>query len=539
MLFVSNAGPDAVTGGTLMQFDSSGSGSLFAAGPYNLTGIAFDDDGHLYVGGYTNNGIERFASDGSHSTFVGPGSPGAPSDFSAFQPGGIKFDSAGNLFVTGSSSLWKVTPSGTVSLFATFTDVGQPQDVAFDSEGNIYVSLSASRINRFLPTGESLGTFVALPGLPLGIAFDASDNLYIAFGNTIRKHDSSGTYLGDFDIVSAATLGNGLYGLVFDPTSGDLYASAGPNNAIYRFDSNGALLGAFADAGDGLSRPTFLAFSTAAAVPEPSAYAALVGMSALCVTAVWRRRNRFISPARCFARNRTFRCAVVVGFALMARLTHAQTLIANGSFEVPSAGIQGTFVVPSSWVSASPAEAMILIRDGSGYSGGTISTLSPTDGNQVFVVKDGVGQGVWIVQNVALTAGTAYSLSFDVSNSLSWPEAAGQASPDFSVAAVPYYGGAALATASYDLTTFGSSWESLTLNFTAAESIDYSIRFWTKDGYSVMDNVVLSPTAIPEPGTYAALCGLAMLAVVVVRRRNQRSYFATCHRPRDRDENSR
>lgn len=288
-LYVSDMGLNAGTGGKVLQFTTGGTGSLFAAGPYGLSGIAFDSAGHLYLGGYTNNGIERFAPDASHSTLVGPGSPGAPSDFSNFQPYGIKFDATGNLFVTGSNSLWKVTSTGTVSLFTTLET--NSRDVAFDAAGNIYVSLGTSKIVRFSPAGDSLGTFVSLlPGtFATGLAFDDTGNLYYAWGGSIRKHSSAGAFLAEF-ASPVALYGNGFHGLAIDPTYDVLYAATGPDGLILSYGLDGTYLGVFADGSDGLSRPTFLAFSSAV-IPEPSTYGLMLGLVILPMAILSRRMS--------------------------------------------------------------------------------------------------------------------------------------------------------------------------------------------------------------------------------------------------------
>lgn len=71
---------------------------------------------------------------------------------------GLVFDPAGNLYVTGGSGVWKVTPTGTVTLFASMpanATFGAFR-VAIDPKGNLYVSNGAtSNIWKVTPAGTA------------------------------------------------------------------------------------------------------------------------------------------------------------------------------------------------------------------------------------------------------------------------------------------------------------------------------------------------------------------------------------------------
>ena len=136
--------------GTIMKYDSSGNGSVFAtlgAGdPLWTMTLTLDSSGNLYVPNYRNNDTI------------------------------MKYDSSGNgsVFVSGLS-----LPSG----------------LAFDSSGNLYVGSHNNTITKYDSSGnESDFTSWGL-NRPWGLAFDSSNNLYAVnnWGHTITKYDSSGS----------------------------------------------------------------------------------------------------------------------------------------------------------------------------------------------------------------------------------------------------------------------------------------------------------------------------------------------------------
>src|SRR5437763_509996 len=98
ILYVSNA--DSTT---IEKFTSNGVGSLFASADPSTRpqGLAFDSAGNLYasyfyhvpLGGFS---IEKYAPNGSHTTFV---SPGFFSTNGLASPDALAFDTAGNLYV--------------------------------------------------------------------------------------------------------------------------------------------------------------------------------------------------------------------------------------------------------------------------------------------------------------------------------------------------------------------------------------------------------------------------------------------------------
>jgi gliding motility-associated-like protein len=194
-------------------------------------------------------------------------------------PQALTKDASGNIYVLEPSKnvIWKITPNGTVSLFAgrlgisgnldgsfgtaTFTS---PAAAVFDSNGNMFVSDNVSHIIRKIAPDLSVTTFAGegVPGLvndfigtharfrnPFGLAIDATNNIYVAdMGNhVIRKIASTGevtTFSGSGQIGTqdgTATTGrfaNPKY-IAIDINNNTLYVTGTTNNHIRRVAFNG------------------------------------------------------------------------------------------------------------------------------------------------------------------------------------------------------------------------------------------------------------------------------------------------------------
>jgi hypothetical protein len=110
--------------------------------------------------------IETFTTNGVGSVFAS----------GLVSPGGMAFDSAGNLFVSLAygSKIEEITPGGGTSTFATgASGLNVPTGLAFDSGGNLYAaSVAGNTIEEFDPSGA--GNPFASSGLdePYGLAFE-------------------------------------------------------------------------------------------------------------------------------------------------------------------------------------------------------------------------------------------------------------------------------------------------------------------------------------------------------------------------------
>ena len=140
----------------------------------NATALIFDRDGFLYISSRYEGIVYRADPSGALSVFVeGMG-----------VATGMAFDDAGNLYVGDrSGTIFKISPSRQIYVFATLEASISAYHLAFGPEGYLYVSgpttSSFDTITRICPAGEVEPFFRGL-GRPQGMAFDAEGRLYVA-----------------------------------------------------------------------------------------------------------------------------------------------------------------------------------------------------------------------------------------------------------------------------------------------------------------------------------------------------------------------
>jgi sugar lactone lactonase YvrE len=133
--------------GNIYEFSPDGTRSTFGSAFLGPVGLAFDSAGNLFAGYSGNQSIYRFTPSGTPGLFA-----------SGVQvPVGLAFDSAGNLCVAIDSDhnvgdIFTYTSGGTRSTFASFPAVNQPQGLVFDNSGNLYAA-DSSNIYKFSPNG--------------------------------------------------------------------------------------------------------------------------------------------------------------------------------------------------------------------------------------------------------------------------------------------------------------------------------------------------------------------------------------------------
>jgi len=285
-LFVSNAGT-----GVVDEVGPNGTLSTFAKGFQGVESLTFYNNTIFFVVASTGPGqgtgsISELSSDGKITTFA--------TGFNA--PIGMAFDASGNLFVADQNSMTidKVTPGGTVSTFASNSNLWGVSFLAFDSQGNLYAS-TGHGVDKITPNG-TLSVF-ASKGLstPTGLAFDANGDLFVAnSGNgTISEITSNGN-------VSLFASGfSNPQGLAFDSNGNLFVANMGTNirnGTISEVTPNGTVS---TFVGSGLSFPRGVAVIPDIATPAPS-NATLLLMLGVCglVGYAWRWRRRVESAAK-------------------------------------------------------------------------------------------------------------------------------------------------------------------------------------------------------------------------------------------------
>jgi hypothetical protein len=186
--------------GTILRIDRSGLAQPFAEGLGIATGIAFDQQGDLYVGDRSGTIFKIRAAT--------PSSPQETFVFATLEPSisayHLAFDSRGTLYVTGpttssSQSIHAIDRDGSARIF--YRGLGSAQGMAFnpaDPEENLYVaaSLHGERgIVRITPSGEATlvvsgSNLVGLCFLPNGkVALATREAVYSVALNTSLASD--------------------------------------------------------------------------------------------------------------------------------------------------------------------------------------------------------------------------------------------------------------------------------------------------------------------------------------------------------------
>lgn len=168
--------------GTVYRATPRADVTIYAKDLGTPTGLAFDQEGFLYVGDRSGR-ILKVSPDGTSTVFAE-----IPESMVAFH---LAFDLDGNLLVTnpGLSSynqIWMVDKYGKViPLHGGF---GRPQGLTVDDEGNIYVCEAKAGDSAIWKIGRSgeMSPFVAGPVM-VGMAFYKKKFLAVASPNAIYR----------------------------------------------------------------------------------------------------------------------------------------------------------------------------------------------------------------------------------------------------------------------------------------------------------------------------------------------------------------
>jgi sugar lactone lactonase YvrE len=196
----------------------------FASDIMNATGLAFDQDGMLYVSSRNDGIIYQITPSGTMTTFVeGMGIAT-----------GLAFDPAGNLYVGDrSGTIFKINPARDVFVFATLEPSIAAYHLAFGPDSYLYVTgpttSSFDSIQRIAPNGEAELFYRGL-GRPQGITFDRDGNLYCAASYSGRR---GVVRINPAREAQHFLSGHGIVGLCIMPSRSMAVATT---NSIFRVD---------------------------------------------------------------------------------------------------------------------------------------------------------------------------------------------------------------------------------------------------------------------------------------------------------------
>jgi sugar lactone lactonase YvrE len=209
---------------SIYRIDHSYESKPFVSDLMNPTGLAFDADYTLYASSRFDGIVYKISSGGSMTQWVeGMGIAT-----------GLAFDDEGNLFVGDrSGTIFKISPDRQIYVYATLEPSVSAYHLAFNSQGELFVTgpttSSYDAVYRVNSRGE-VSPFYRGLGRPQGLAFDENDNLYVAASLRGRKGIVKIDPDGNAEVFVS---GPNIVGLAFSPTRAMIVATT---NAIYRVD---------------------------------------------------------------------------------------------------------------------------------------------------------------------------------------------------------------------------------------------------------------------------------------------------------------
>lgn len=218
--------------GTVFKITPHGTVSTFLEGQPGPADLTFDTDGNLYLSNFNSSTIEKITPDGEVSTFA--------SGFPIRGPLGLVFDEDSNLYVLNdlTPTVVKITPDGQKRVIATIPgNFGYGSGITRDDVGNSYVaSYSHGRVYKITPMGEvSLFATSTAPGFGFILYVNGAFYATAIQSNRIYKFTMEGEVsvlvgtgvAGHVDGDAASAQFSGPNGLVASPTGDTLYVAEG------------------------------------------------------------------------------------------------------------------------------------------------------------------------------------------------------------------------------------------------------------------------------------------------------------------------
>lgn len=196
----------------------------FVTSLVNPSGLALDRYSNLFVSCRNDGTIHKVTPDGRAEQWIeGMGIAT-----------GIAFDGDGNLYVGDrSGTIFKISPSREVFVFATLEPSVAAYHLAFHPSGDLFVTgpttSSYDRVYRITQGGE-VSSFYRGLGRPQGMAFDRDGNLYVAASHAGRRGIVRITPDSKADVILS---GSGLVGMALLPSGRAILTT---NAALFTLD---------------------------------------------------------------------------------------------------------------------------------------------------------------------------------------------------------------------------------------------------------------------------------------------------------------
>lgn len=183
-------------------------------------------------------------------------------------PGGIAFDSSGNMYIAdGANNRVRKVSGGTITTIAgngtagfsgdkgpaTAAELDDPTGVAVDSQGNVYIADSANMVVRVVSPSGTINTFAGSNSLgagyagdagpateaqlnvPTAVAVDNQGNVYIADANNNAIRIVTG---GNINTVSGTNYYLNYPNGIWVDSSGDIFVADTGNERVVEFLAN-------------------------------------------------------------------------------------------------------------------------------------------------------------------------------------------------------------------------------------------------------------------------------------------------------------
>jgi sugar lactone lactonase YvrE len=209
---------------SVVRISPDGRGTPFVTGILNATGLAFNQEGDLFVTSRAEGNVYRVDGAG---------------EFTVYAEGmgvatGAAFDGEGNLFVGDrSGTIFKINPERQIFVHATLEPSVAAYHLAVDANGTLYVTAPSLSSNEAIwaiePNGDTRVFYRGL-GRPQGLAISREGDVYLAACLHGRQGLVRVTAQGEASLVLA---GSNLVGIAFSPLGTTVLAT---NDAVYDVD---------------------------------------------------------------------------------------------------------------------------------------------------------------------------------------------------------------------------------------------------------------------------------------------------------------